>query len=190
MKVICISGKAQNGKDTTAQIMKEVLEAQGSRVLIAHYGDLVKYVCKTFFGWDGKKDEKGRSLLQRVGTDKIRAASPDYWVDFIVSILDIFHDEWDYVLLPDTRFPNEYEIYEAYGMDAILLRIVRPNFVSPLTEEQQKHASETALDDYQYDAVITNDGNLEDLKQAIHFFINNFLRGGSHGEEVDNSIRC
>ena len=152
MKIVCISGKAQHGKDTTAKLLEETLEAQGNRVLIAHYGDLVKYVCKTFFGWDGKKDEKGRTLLQRVGTDKIRAVSPDYWVDFIVSILDIFCDEWDYVLIPDTRFPNEYEIYETYGMDAILLRVVRPNFVSPLTEEQQKHASETALDDYQYDA--------------------------------------
>ena len=154
MKIVCISGKAQHGKDTTAKLLEETLEAQGNRVLIAHYGDLVKYVCKTFFGWDGKKDEKGRTLLQRVGTDKIRAVSPDYWVDFIVSILDIFCDEWDYVLIPDTRFPNEYEIYETYGMDAILLRVVRPNFVSPLTEEQQKHASETALDDYQYDAKI------------------------------------
>ena len=138
MKIVCISGKAQHGKDTTAKLLEETLEAQGNRVLIAHYGDLVKYVCKTFFGWDGKKDEKGRTLLQRVGTDKIRAVSPDYWVDFIVSILDIFCDEWDYVLIPDTRFPNEYEIYETYGMDAILLRVVRPNFVSPLTEEQQK----------------------------------------------------
>ena len=106
MKIVCISGKAQHGKDTTAKLLEETLEAQGNRVLIAHYGDLVKYVCKTFFGWDGKKDEKGRTLLQRVGTDKIRAVSPDYWVDFIVSILDIFCDEWDYVLIPDTRFPT------------------------------------------------------------------------------------
>lgn len=121
MKIVCISGKAQHGKDTTAKLLEEILEAQGNRVLIAHYGDLVKYVCKTFFGWDGKKDEKGRTLLQRVGTDKIRAVSPDYWVDFIVSILDIFCDEWDYVLIPDTRFPNEYEIYETYGMDAIFV---------------------------------------------------------------------
>lgn len=51
MKVICISGKAQNGKDTTAGFMKEILEARGNRVLIAHFGDLVKYICKTFFDW-------------------------------------------------------------------------------------------------------------------------------------------
>ena len=187
MKIVCISGKAQHGKDTTAKLLEEALKAQGNRVLIAHYGDLVKYVCKTFFGWDGKKDEKGRTLLQRVGTDKIRAVSPDYWVDFIVSILDIFCDEWDYVLIPDTRFPNEYEIYETYGMDAILLRVVRPNFVSPLTEEQQKHASETALDDYQYDATIVNSGSLEDLKEAVNNFVNNALKGEPY-EETDNSV--
>lgn len=58
MKIVCISGKAQHGKDTTAKLLEEILEAQGNRVLIAHYGDLVKYVCKTFFGWDGKKDER------------------------------------------------------------------------------------------------------------------------------------
>ena len=40
MKIVCISGKAQHGKDTTAKLLEEILEAQGNRVLIAHYGDL------------------------------------------------------------------------------------------------------------------------------------------------------
>lgn len=180
MKIVCISGKAQHGKDTTAKLLEEILEAQGNRVLIAHYGDLVKYVCKTFFGWDGKKDEKGRTLLQRVGTDKIRAVSPDYWVDFIVSILDIFCDEWDYVLIPDTRFPNEYEIYETYGMDAVLLRVIRPNFVSPLTAEQQAHVSETALDDYPYHTVIVNNGGIEELKEAVNNFAARLSKKSEH----------
>ena len=91
------------------------------------------------------------------------------------------------MLIPDTRFPNEYEIYETYGMAAILLRVVRPNFVSPLTEEQQKHASETALDDYQYDATIVNSGSLGDLKEAVNNFVNNALKGELH-EETDNSV--
>ena len=43
MKVVCISGKAQHGKDTTAGMMKTVLEDMGYSVLIAHYGDLLKY---------------------------------------------------------------------------------------------------------------------------------------------------
>ena len=50
MKIVCISGKAQHGKDTTAKLLEETLEAQGNRVLIAHYGDLVKYVRPSLVG--------------------------------------------------------------------------------------------------------------------------------------------
>ena len=57
----------------------------GYSTLIVHYADLLKYMCKTFFGWNGEKDEFGRSLLQRVGTDCIRNVEPDYWVDFVIS---------------------------------------------------------------------------------------------------------
>ena len=84
MKIILIIGKARMGKDTTANIMKEQLESKGKKVLICHYADLLKYICKTFFGWDGVKDNNGRSILQYVGTDKIRKENPNYWVKFIV----------------------------------------------------------------------------------------------------------
>lgn len=179
MKVICISGHAQHGKDTTANMMADMLEERGYRVLIAHYADLLKYICKQFFDWDGKKNEFGRTLLQFVGTDKIRARSPDYWANFVAGILDIFRDEWDYVIIPDTRFPNEYEIYEAYGIDAVLLRVIRQDFVSPLTEEQLKHISETALDNYKYDYVIFNDGNIDYLRTMVKEFTNTIL-GDTH----------
>ena len=49
MKVIAISGKAQNGKDTTAGLLKSALEADGYKVLITHYADLLKYICKQFW---------------------------------------------------------------------------------------------------------------------------------------------
>ena len=57
-KVILISGKAQNGKDTVANILREVLHENGERVLVTHYADLLKYICRNYFEWDGKKDEK------------------------------------------------------------------------------------------------------------------------------------
>ena len=167
MKVIVISGKAQHGKDTTATYLQQGLETDGHSVLVAHYGDLVKYVCKTFFGWNGKKDEEGRTLLQYVGTDIIRSQDENYWVRFIAEIMRFFPDAWDFVLIPDCRFPNEVNYLKERGFEVFHLRIVRDNFQSPLTAEQQAHPSETALDGVGPDFTILNDGSLDDLQMAV-----------------------
>lgn len=167
MKVVCISGKAQHGKDTTAGILREALEADGLTVLITHYGDLVKYVCKSFFKWDGQKDERGRTLLQFVGTDIVRAQRPDYWVGFVADMLTMFDGQWDYVLIPDCRFPNEIDVMKDAGFDVEHVRVRRKNFQSPLTLEQQNHPSEIALDDIKPDFYVDNDGTMEDLRKAV-----------------------
>lgn len=168
MKIICISGKARHGKDTLANILKDSLEDKGQRVLIAHFGDLLKYICATFFEWDGKKDEQGRALLQYVGTNVIRNREPDFWINFIITVLSFFMDEWDYVLIPDCRFPNEFERFKEQGFEAYLVRIERPKCESGLTEEQLHHPSETAMDKYPADCYVINESDLEHLrKQAL-----------------------
>ena len=173
MRVVCISGKAQNGKDTTAGFLKEVLEERGNRVLIIHYADLLKYLCRTYFGWNGNKDEEGRRILQYVGTDIIRNREPDYWVQFVAGFLSLFDTEWDYILIPDTRFPNEVDHMKELGFEVVHLRIVRTDFESPLTEEQQKHPSETALDDVFPDLTILNNAGLEQLKESVEELVDN-----------------
>lgn len=167
MKVICISGKAQHGKTTTAVMMKSKLEKSGNKVLITSYAGLVKYICKAFFDWDGKKDEKGRALLQFVGTDVVRAQDPNYWVNFIADMLTFFEDEWDYVILDDCRFLNEIEELASRGFKVTHVRVVRDNFDSPLTEKAQRHMSETALDNILPDVKIMNVGTLSELRETI-----------------------
>ncbi len=172
MKIITIAGKAQHGKDTTAELLKNRLEVcKEKKVLLTHYGDLLKYVCEKFFNWDGKKDEAGRSLLQYVGTEVVRAAEPDYWVDFIKSILTMFPDKWDYVIIPDTRFPNEIDNLKD-DFDVVAVRVARPDFDNGLTEEQKNHKSETALDDYEFDWTIDNNGNLNQLAAEVMKLVN------------------
>lgn len=167
LKIITVSGYARHGKDTVAKFLQEQLEADGYRVLITHYADLLKYICKTFFGWNGKKDEVGRTLLQHVGTDVVRKNEPNFWADFVADILCNFSDCWDFVIIPDTRFPNEIDRLKERGLNAVHLRVVRTDFASPLTTEQQSHSSETALDNTEPDYRIINNGDLDTLKSKI-----------------------
>lgn len=172
MKVICISGKAQHGKDTVAGLLDIALTEKGYTVKTIHYADLLKFICEKYFGWNGEKDDYGRSLLQRVGTDVIRNQEPDYWVDFVVTFLKLFPNEWDFVIIPDTRFPNEvFDMKDAFP-DTVHLRVIRPDFDNGLSEEQKNHPSEVALDTITPDAIIYNDGNFEDLIHSIHKFLN------------------
>jgi hypothetical protein len=170
MKIVTISAKAQHGKDYTATLLKNGLEDKGYSVLVTHYADLLKYICKQFFDWDGKKDEYGRTLLQKVGTEGVRAVKPDYWVDFIIDILKFFPNEWDYVIIPDTRFPNEIEKMRK-EFDTISVHVSRPNFENFLTEEQRQHPSETALDGYLFNHEVVNDGTPEGMQHAINNLI-------------------
>ena len=177
IKFICISGKAQHGKDTTASILYNQLTESGKKVVLVHYADLLKFICKEYFGWNGEKDDTGRTLLQKVGTDVIRKQEPDYWVDFILKIVSFFNNEWDYIIIPDTRFPNELNKITENGYHLIHIRVIRPEFESSLTVEQQQHISEIALDNVEPDIEVFNRGTIEELIRVVqdvtNFILNN-----------------
>ena len=178
-KVICISGKAGHGKDMAGKFIKECMESYGKIVVIAHYADLVKYICKTFFHWDGVKDDYGRSLLQKVGTEIVRAENPNYWVDFLISILSMFGGEWDYMIIPDWRYPNEAERFLEVGVETTRIRVVRPDYESSLTPEQQSHSSETVLDSYdKFDYTISATDQMQLLMKCAEV-VTSLLKGES-----------
>ena len=171
---ILISGKAGSGKDTLAQFMKETLEKHNKKVLIIHYGDAVKWVLRDYFCWDGKKDLVGRTLLQRVGTDIVRAKHPNFWVGIVVGLLQAFepYNDFDVAIVPDTRFPNEVDIPLENLKNCVAVRIDRRNadgtpwINDKLTEEQRNHPSETSLDCYAFDYVVHNDEGLDTLQES------------------------
>ena len=171
---ILISGKSGSGKDALANFMKEELEKKGKRVLVIHYGDAVKWVLRDFFNWDGKKDAVGRTLLQQVGTDIVRAVHPNYWVGIVVGLIQAFEptSNFDVALVPDARFPNEVDIALENLKGCVAVRVERKNadgsdWINPaFTEEQAKHPSETSLDCYAFDYVVHNDEGLETLQES------------------------
>ena len=177
MKVIAISGKAGSGKDTIAGIIYRRLRESWVTCRAIHYADLLKYICTSLFDWDGKKNEPGRELLQYVGTDVIRKENPDYWVNFVIDMLHFFGDRWEYVLIPDARFPNEIDRLRDAGFDVHHLRVVRPRFDNGLTAEQKKHPSETAMNEYTPDSVIFNDCTQLELEKKVKIWMEDNVWG-------------
>lgn len=165
-KIICISGKAGHGKDTCAIFAKDLLESCNRKVQIIHYADLLKYICTTFFGWNGIKDDAGRHLLQEVGIKSIKSKNPTFLIDFVANLLDFFSDHWDFVIIPDARFPEEIDTWREQGYNVEHWHVFRPS-VSTLTPDQQKDVTETSLDRFPCDVSIENTGTLEELKTLV-----------------------
>lgn len=98
--IIPIIGKARHGKDSFSEFLKESIEEKNKgKCLIIKYGDYLKFICKEYFSWNGEKDEKGRSLLQYVGTG-IRKNNEDVWVKVVCELVKGMGEGFSYVLIP------------------------------------------------------------------------------------------
>ena len=170
MKIILIGNKAQHGKDTFANMLREELEIKGNSCSIIHFADCLKFICKEFFKWDGEKNVYGRSLLQTVG-NKMREVDEHFWTDFVARYIKF--SQTDYVIIPDWRHKEEYErLLEYFDYNDIItiniMRFVDENtpFITPgMTEEQLNHKSEIDLDGYLCHYTILNI-TLEELRES------------------------
>lgn len=172
MKIILISGKAKSGKDTFAKILQSIIlqHTPSSKTIITHYADELKYIATTYYGWNGNKDETGRSLLQQIG-DEIRNYNKDYFVNRLIQ--QIMAVSPDYLIIPDTRRNNEINNWLYRGFSVITIRINR-NKDNGLTQEQKQHISECELDKYNFDYFINNNGTLNDLNSECSKLVNNW----------------
>ncbi len=167
-KIILISGKAEHGKTTLANILKEKLEEKGNKVVITRYALYLKEIAKKYCDWNGNKDQVGRELLQKLGTEVIRQKlnKPLFHVGRICEDIEITQDYYDYVIIDDVRYENEvYYPITVFGKDKVYtIRVNRYDklnggmvpFINSLTDEQKKHISETSLDNFSFDYCCIN----------------------------------
>lgn len=165
--IIAVSGKARHGKDTFCDMFIDKMKDK--KVLKIGYADYLKHIAERYLGWDGKKDEKGRTLLQDLGVS-VREKDENFWVDTVIRLINVIGDRFDYVLINDCRFPNEIKRWQ----DITTVRITRTGFESDLSEKQKNHISETALDDYKFNYRISA-RNLKELEQATEHFIEDII---------------
>lgn len=175
MHIFLISGRAQNGKDSLADILMNKLDGKSIKIAMADY---LKFMATKYYGWDGNKDEKGRSLLQWLGTDKIREELgwETFHVERVCQDIKIIENEYDYVFIPDVRFKNEmYYTQAKFPYDTTTVHIERLGFDSPLTEEQQKHKSENDLVGFTYDYEIKSESGLDKLEEQVDIVLGDLI---------------
>lgn len=108
-----------------------------------------------------------RDMLQEIGTDLFRDKfHPQTWVNSLFADwAGPLSSKW---IISDTRFPDEAKVIKEH--EGIVIRIKRPGI-----DESSNHSSETALDKYdKFDAIINNDGTLEQLETKLKEIISKF----------------
>lgn len=187
IQLVLIGGRAGVGKTTAAQeLCGRLLKYDGLQVVHTAFANPIKDIAREIFHWDGNKDEKGRRLLQVIGTDAGREYNENIWIEYLENrLLNMFPPH--FVLVDDWRFPNEKEYFEGDPLfDLTTIRI--ENSRSNIPENVSSHASENSLpngvfedltksiehtwsdgniSDAMYDFVVFNDGTLEEFYKKL-----------------------
>ncbi len=106
-----------------------------------------------------------RYLMQTLGTGWGRKqVKGSIWVDVTKAKIEALLRNGQAVAVDDMRFPNEFQAIKDLG--GACIKVIRPG-----TKDATGHTSEGLLDGFQFDATVTNEGTLDELKgaaQAIH----------------------
>ncbi len=170
--IILISGRAGVGKTTAATFIQEYLrENVSSYAYLTHFATGVKDSARGM-GWNGKKDEKGRRLLQEIGNVG-REYDIDTWVNYMMKDVweQIPEELVDVVLVDDWRFPNEanyfYRHPEEYKVFTINIKANPEREILRGTKEW-KDISETSLIHYQgFDYIVENYSTMEVFEYEV-----------------------
>ncbi len=188
--IIGLSGYAKSGKDTVAEIIREI---QPEKWQIKKFSGKLKTIASIMLGipeymfenQDFKSEILGeewwknygdfyhqttvRDFLQLLGTDAIRnGLHTNAWVNALMADykprkMDQYSpSNW---IVTDVRFPNEAEAIKDRG--GVIIRIDRPG-----VEPVNAHPSEIALDNWDFDYKIANVSDLPALKQTVEVLLN------------------
>ncbi len=174
--IIGLTGYAQSGKDTLANILveqygfKRVAFADPIRDFCYEVNPVIGHVAnedtllRTVVDRDGwetaKQNQSVRRLLQNVGVAARNQFGELFWVAQALSPTKI--SEGDKVVITDVRFVNEAEAIKMFP-DSQLWRVKRPGY-GPVNN----HVSESEMEDYKVDQIFYNAGTIEDLRALVN----------------------
>lgn len=103
-----------------------------------------------------------RNILQYIGTEGFRTVSPLTWVNFVerAIVAASVQDADAVAVITDVRFREEADMVWKHGGE--IWRIKRPGFGTDVAHQSEQ--GETAIPDAEVQAIILNDGTLDQLK--------------------------
>lgn len=166
-KIIILSGKAHSGKSLVASIIKDYYFNHNTKCVIISYASYLKEYAKEVLGWDGSESTKPRDFLQQVGVELIKnKINPNMLIGRIVDDVKVYSYFFDVIVISDARFVEEISVIKNNFSNVSVIHV--DGVDNDLTNEQKNHSTETGLDDYNdYDFIINNSGNLDELKSKI-----------------------
>lgn len=163
--IILIAGKAGSGKSTLAKYIKELFEKDKKKVIISPYTKYLKQYIEEITGEPLTEENKPRDLLQKLSSQLIkkRLGKENLFIERQIDDIEIYSYFANIIIIPDVRFPKEIEVIKEKFKNVLSIGMIRNNYVTTLTKEQQQDITETALENYKnYDEIINN--NNIDLK--------------------------
>jgi hypothetical protein len=175
--IIGLTGYAQSGKDTLANLLVEnygytrVAFADKIRDFLYEMNPMVDTVAfEPIFlkervdrdGWEvAKQNPHIRRALQNAGVAARKTFGEGFWVhEAMKSMLEDPRPDMNYVIT-DVRFLNEADMIRANKGQ--MWRVKRNG-----VEAVNAHISESQLDGYPVDQIFTNNGSIEDLKELLN----------------------
>ena len=177
-RIYLLHARAQSGKDTCAAIMKEEYKKRGKRVIIIAFADYVRCCLDKYYGVTDYKTPEGRTIIQHFATDLVRKNDPTFWGRTVGDLLRAIEDDFDYAIIPDWRFKNEFGCLTSRFSPSLIVKVLidRPNneLTDNMTDAQRNHQSEVELDNYKnFDYNIINEyGKLENTREQLIAMIN------------------
>lgn len=172
-RIYMLHAHAQSGKDTCAAIMKEEYEKRGKRVIIIAFADYVRLCLEKYYGVKDYKTPEGRTLIQHFATDLVRKYDPTFWGRTVGDLLKAIEDDFNYAIIPDWRFENEYSCLASRFASHIIVPVLitRPDNekTDNMTELQRNHQSEKELDNWKFFCynIINEYGKLKETRQQL-----------------------
>lgn len=164
--IVGIAGKAGSGKSSVAKYLAEKYNG-----IILSFAQPLKDFAVAL-GWNGEKDERGRKLLQLLGTDIGRnLIDPNIWVNHWLKRLDKI--ETDLVIADDCRFFNEIITINSFNDCGITIKLINRAY-----NPEDQHDSEKDIPDQLFDFVINSSCTLDELYKRVEQNIGRYLRNG------------